>query len=62
MQYGTRIQNCSAPVTHRQAADSTFMSEVSAVSVKQLAMGGSVTLASELLKFHLLESLMVVAA
>jgi hypothetical protein len=62
MQYGTSIQNCSVPVTHRQGADNTFMSEVSTASVKQLGMGGSVTLASELLKFHLLESLMAVAA
>jgi hypothetical protein len=33
-------------VTPRQGADNTFMSEVSAASVKQLGMGGSVTLAS----------------
>ena len=50
------------PVTQRQGADNTFTSEVSAASVKQLAMGGSVTLALELLKFHLLESIMVEAA
>ena len=62
MQYGTWIQNCSVPVTQRQGADNTFTSEVSAASVKQLAMGGSVTLALELLKFHPLESIMVEAA
>jgi hypothetical protein len=62
MQYGTRIPNCSVPVTQRQGADNTFMSLVSAASVKQLGMGGSVTLASELLKYPLLESLMAVAA
>lgn len=61
MQYGTKIQNCSVPVTQRQGSNNNFTSEVSASSVKQLAMGGSVTLASELLKFHLLESLMAVA-
>ena len=27
MQYGTRIQNCSVPVTQRQGADNTFTSE-----------------------------------
>jgi spore maturation protein SpmB len=38
------------------------MSEVPTASVKELGMGGSVTLASELLKFYLLESLRAVAA